>query len=316
MINKYKNNANQQGSQPIRVNYEALEHFEKSEDVKSLNKTLNSNISIQFRNEKLPLNYKDTNGKYLMMPYVIKSGAIFIRETFLSFLWTMCYPCIVMTGELYRHVLDNETVDMEKWKKSIDVAQYGKSLITQFSECNTNLPNPESYSPSDEKYINITNISYFWALHFILFHEVAHVEKGHFDLPHDINHEYEADEYSFDKLLSIMGKLPSEGQKQTLVQGIISAFFSLLILSPFNEIYKEESHPFTFNRLSRFMHKLELNLKMTEDDDYWSFALIALELTNSTSNNVIKWEQFNIESISKKEQFNKAVEFLKNQRAQ
>lgn len=314
MINKYKGNANQQGSQPIRVNYEALMYFEKTEFIKNLNKSLNTNISIQFREEKLPLNYRDNNGKYLMMPYVIKSGAIYIRETFLTFLWTMCYPSIVMTGELYRLVLDKETVDMEKWNKSIEVALYGKSLITQFTEWDMNLPNPEKYSHSDEKYINITNKSYCWALQFILFHEVAHVEKGHFDLPHDINHEYEADEYSFDKLLGIMDTLPTEGEKQILVHGVISAFFSLLILSPFNETSKEETHPFTFNRLSRFMHKLELKLTMSEDDDYWSFALIALELTNSTSNNIIKWDQFNIDNVSKKEQFNKAVEFLKNQR--
>jgi hypothetical protein len=173
------------GEQPIRV----LKHnlttrlVERNEEyIKSLQSDFKLNKNIKYHIANLPLTENQT-------PYIDENGTINIHETYLSYVWCVCYFFFVLHEEgvaipetIKRnnpvHKLQNPELITEA-KKLFD---YAKSLIVSFDIWDKeNLPNPEFY---DEKsvegwYILKTNDLYVEVLNFILYHESAHAEFEH-----------------------------------------------------------------------------------------------------------------------------------------
>ncbi len=299
------------GDQPIRALYPYISEFSNPENkfIYEFIKQHGINPLIQYRLEKEPLTAINENGKCFMTPFIL-NNAIYIRETFLSYLWTLTYAPVVLHNELQGLVKKGVAVDQDKWDSALAlrVASYGKSLICKYSDWDKSDPNPELYKPKDKKYIEMTNCVYFWAFHFILNHEIGHAVKKH-ENP-SISIEEEADNFSFETLLNLRDRIPDHGTKDAVIFGIISGIFSLIILSPLNEEYKETSHPNPFKRLSAFMNKIEKRLKLDENNEYWLFALLTLEMANKISNDIIEWKVITESTDSNKIQFLKAIDFL------
>ncbi|EMY60681.1 phage exclusion protein Lit family protein [Leptospira terpstrae] len=311
-INNYTDPNVQQGEQPVRVLFFIIESFSDPKKV-GFQKFLSEyqiNKIIQYRNEKCSLNSIKNYNHFFMLPYINQTKAIYIRETFLSYLWGLCYATTTTYSEIIKHVDNNKPVDNRIWDRAMEVARYSKSLITKYSDWPTDLPNPEIHSLEDKEYIDLTNKIYIWAVQFILYHEIGHAKENHMSKPSTITDEIEADNFAFTELISIINRIPNYSIRETVVFGIISGIFSLFILTPFNITYKETTHPYTFNRLDKFMKLIEADQKISEDHHYWSYALIAIELCNSASSNIINWDTFSLNDDTAKARYNKSINYL------
>lgn len=173
------------GEQPIRV----LKHnlttrlVERNERyIKDLHSDFRLDKNIKYHITDLPL-VKDQT------PYIDNNGMINLHETYLSYVWIVCY---------YFFVIHEESLAIpDRIKRNLPVAKphtpeiipqaeklfdYGKSLIWKFSSWDKeNLPNPEFFDEETNEgwYILRTNDLYVEVINFILYHESAHAEFKH-----------------------------------------------------------------------------------------------------------------------------------------
>jgi len=275
------------GTQPVRVlQHNITKQFEDTTPdfiQLTLNTAINKGLKLgigYFVNEE-PITFKV--GGHIQTPYVDRTKKIHIHETFLSYVWSICYSLIVLYDEAVAKPQQNaflgeeiNKIDLEKIAKAQELFNYGISLITLFSKWDKeNLPNPEYYREEDEFYIERVNALYVYAMNFILCHEFVHVEREHIDQL--INHtatnsnildfEKEADKKAIELILSGV----SDEKRKTAIGGILAGLCCLLYFK--NETLNH-THPDTDKRIDNFLTIVNAE----SDDPVWGVAALAYKL--------------------------------------
>jgi len=287
-IHKMKDNYNPEvhiGTQPIRVLTGNIIHaFENlhPEFLSDVNKL------IAEKGLQKEIKYLSEEDKIKDIAYVWIDKKITIEESFLSYLWIICYGILVMFDE---RVQKNQNGiaspnQNEILKKAETLFKYGMSLINRYSKWDLNLPNPERYTKDDEFYIEKNNSVFINALNFILCHELSHVSLGHLENPFKevgntkieiLNDEYQADKNAIELIKK--GIFHSEDKMDRKV-GLVAGLCSLLF---FSSTLKGGDHPDQDERLRIGLEGLDL-----ADDDYiWGIAAVGLHLWAHEKNKII-----------------------------
>lgn len=143
------------GEQPIRV----LKHnimtrlVERNEEfIKLLQSDYRLNSGIKYHIANLSLNEKQT-------PYIDSKGVINIHETYLSYVWIVCYGFFVIHEEglaipdrKKRGLLVHKEQNLQLVDIAKELFNYGKSIIASYYPWDTiNFPNPEYFDESTEE---------------------------------------------------------------------------------------------------------------------------------------------------------------------
>jgi len=272
------------GEQPIRV----LKHnlttrlVERNEDyIKSLQSDFKLHSYIKYHIADLPLVEKQT-------PFIDSKGMINLHETYLSYVWIVCY---------YFHVIHEEMLVIPEWNKrnpstpkqqNLEIVEnaenlfdYGKSLIMGFYPWDKiELPNPEFLDEDTDQgmYILKTNDLFVEVMNFILYHETAHAEYEHIRKKHNIsdkeqkNLEIDADTRAIELILS-HGK-----SKKTSELGITIGLASMLFFS--KNLEGGKKHP---NIDVRLDNALKI-LKSKNDSPIWSMLVLFLKVWDKQFN--------------------------------
>ncbi len=222
----------------------------------------------------------DTN--QTLIPNVDSGKSITIQETFLSFVWIMCYSHLVLFAEatekplLNRLRLSKENIDYRAIKQAQRLYLYGMSLRHCYTRWNkARLPNPELYGKAEAYYIERASGLYRFAISFILCHELAHIKLGHMDQPHIyiprcdlLLDEMHADDYAISNILC---GADTSMAKVNCGMGMLIAFCSLLQLSV---SLKNEAHPDADDRIMGILERLNLE----DTSPLWGIALVSFKL--------------------------------------
>jgi hypothetical protein len=270
------------GTQPVRVLSENIIYwFENTyEEFKHI---LESQINQNGLKRKIRVIIQE--GKIREVAYISKDKVISIEETFLSYIWTMCYSLVVLFDEIIHKPKTEKNWTLTEAARVIAndaqaLFDYGVSLLDDFSEWDKDLPNPELYD-DENMYIEKTNGIFLSAINFVIVHEFAHVFLGHIDFlsekqnrkekvePSEIKeHEYQADQYALNVLMKGSDFLTN---KETVGTGIIIGLTSLIFFGKnLDQIY----HPDTDERLKTALEELHLD----DRDNLWGIACLAFKL--------------------------------------
>lgn len=275
MKNNYNSNTHI-GTQPIRVLcYNIIYSFENfydsfSEDLKEI---------IKEKGLEKQIKYLDKEEKIKDLVFVQIDKKIVIEESFLSYLWIICYSLIVIIDEKIQKPQNG--IESPRKKEIISKAEklfkYGMSLINRFSNWSLDLPNPERYEEDDEFYIIKTNSIFLNAINFILLHELSHVSLGHLDNPFKkgerttdeiLKDEYQADANAINYFIKGIERSMNKLDKKV---GIIAGLCSLMF---FSNNLKGINHPDPNERLKIGLEKINIG----EDDIIWGIAAIGFHL--------------------------------------
>lgn len=323
MKRNYYNPKTHIGNQPIRVLKwniaccleKTHPHFKKEyEDVLSLH---NLKPSIIYDTAEAPIYstifpYSDPIPEIRhLTPHVDNNKNITIQETFLSYLWIMCYFHLVTYGEIAEKIYLNRLVT-HKYKINTQpvifadlLCNYGRSLITRYTVWNKELlPNPELYDDSDI-YIEKTNSLFVHAVNFVLLHEFAHIKLGHMN-PNKFNDSNEirkrdeqlADSYAINTMLA--GAFNSK-EKLNRILGMTIGLGALLLL--FSNA-TSNTHPASDDRLETLLTQLKLD----DMSKIWLFASLSIIFWDQSYKKDIIWPR---EAKSSKDLFYLAYDQLR-----
>lgn len=287
MINNYKASIHK-GLQPIRVLEQNIIHIFENTHPTFLNelvKLVNDSglkPGINYIVDENPLFCKYPNGEiYFRSPNVNQDKVIEIQETFLSYLWIICYTLFVSYHEMDPNLQKLENKHSSYYENALTLFVYGMSLLKDFSKWDLNLPNPELFNENDslnKDYIEKTNAIFLYAVDFVLIHEVSHVKCQHID--YSLNHhmtkedmkimEYEADKIASNILIEAM---KDKGNALTISMGFISSICSLLLL---RKEYTSCTHPDGNERIKIALYSLNIE----ETHLLWNIASVAILLWN------------------------------------
>jgi len=220
---------------------------------------------------------------HVQTPYVNSNGKIFVHETFLSYVWCVCYSMLVLYEEAIAKVSQNQvskTLLHEIDSVKIDTAQklfdYAKSLITSFTPWDKgSLPNPEEYSTDDVFFIERANGLFIYAMNFILCHEFAHIELNHTELIKQ-GQNSKSDILKFEKEadLRAMELVLNGTTNKTKLSAEIGVLMGLCSLLFFKQKSETTTHPATDDR----MDKLIEQSNASNPDPHWGIATLAFKL--------------------------------------
>ena len=210
---------------------------------------------------------------------------IVIEESFLSFIWTTIFSTIIDFDEFIQKPVLGKPEDKVAQKKSRNLFNYGISLLTTYSEWDTEiLENPAKHDKNYENYVNITTMYFQYAFMFIILHEFSHGLMGH-DVPFQekdslekITDEFDADLFAF-KLLLKSTLLEEEYKFKR--DGAILGLCCILMIDSGKSI---ENYPETAERIKAL---LEFS-KPKIDDLIWGVCGMVMQ----------NWLKFNIDPNS------------------
>lgn len=227
-------------------------------------------------------------------PYVNEKGKIYVHETFLSYVWCVCYSMLVLYEEAIAKTSQNQVsktllheIDTEKIEKAQDLFDYAKSLIVSFSPWDKDtLPNPEEYSTDDVFYIERANGLFIYAMNFILCHEFAHIELDHIEKRKKgqnsqsdiLKFEKEADSRAMELVLSGSTDKTKLSSEIGVLMGLCSMLF-------FKQKSETTTHPATDDR----MHKLIEKVNAVDSDPHWGIAALAFKLWDNQFMKNFNW---------------------------
>lgn len=267
------------GIQPIRVlkhniTTRLVDRNEKYIEELLMNSKLDK--KIEYHIAELPLSEKQT-------PSINEKGTISIHETFLSYIWIICYYFFVLYEET---LVIRDAIRMGKRPKkhnrelcerAKELFDYGISLIKTYSDWDKEyLPNPEYYDKDDEegKYIEKTNDLFVEVMNFILYHEIAHADLEHIkkrvenNLTNDDVKEIElgADRKAANQILSF--KRSQIMTELSIVIGVASLIFFK------NNLSGGKWHPDINIRLNNIINVFK------PDDEHSLWAILCLVIKN------------------------------------
>jgi hypothetical protein len=268
------------GEQPIRV----LKHnlttrlVERNEEyIKSLQSDFRLNVNINYHIANLPLVDKQT-------PFIEENGIINLHETYLSYVWIVCYYFFVVHEEVLaipdqikRNLPVYKSQNLQLVTEAEELFNYGKSLIRVFYPWDKeNLPNPEYFDEPTEEgwYILKTNDLYVEVLNFILYHEIAHAEFEHINkiktesmtVEEQKLREIEADSRAIELILS-------NGRNRNASElAIIIGLASMLFFS--NSLSGGPMHPSIDTRLENAIRLFNPQ----EDSSIWTMLTLFIKI--------------------------------------
>ena len=197
MINHY-NPERHLGNQPVRVLFDGILSF-YSNWTDTFNKDLND--EIKFNGLKREMMIDIFEGPIKEIAFVDHDKTINIEETFLSFIWIVCYAQLVIAEKMNLRSDDIQInpEDRDLGDRAFRLFAYGMSLTSTYSRWPEDLPNPEKYNEEDAHFIERANRAFIIVTTFILFHEFAHVYLGHIDIDR-LNISLTTDEYKENEL--------------------------------------------------------------------------------------------------------------------
>jgi hypothetical protein len=298
MKQSYLNISNHTGIQPMRVLKwniaHQLEHTH-SEFMAQFGRLLQMHglkPAINYDFSELPI-YNAAAPHQSLIPCVSPQKEVTIQETFLSFVWSMCYSLLVIFGEDVekpqhnillgkRHVIDQQSLAGAR-----ELFRYGISLVKTYTKWDkTQLPNPEEYSQSEAFYIERANGLFKIAIGFFLCHEYAHIELGHLDSSDEYVSDYDwiIEECKADNeaLVAMLKGISDHQSKVTTEVGILFGLCSLVLLKA--EI-KNKRHPDSDDRIETFLHGLNLD----DTSPMWGFAALCFKLWDNQYARLLNW---------------------------
>ena len=267
------------GNQPIRVLKHNITTRLVDRNEKYIEKLLtNSKLDkkIEYHIAELPLSEGQT-------PFIDENGAISIHETFLSYIWIICYYFFVLYEEtlvipdaIRMGKKPRKEHNKELCEKAKELFDYGISLIKTYSDWDKEcFPNPEYYDKNDEEgwYIERTNDLFVEVMNFILYHEIAHAELEHIKKRKENNLtdedvkeiELEADRKAADRIL--LSKESQEKTELSIVIGVASLIFFK------NNLSGGKWHPDINIRLNNIINVFEPN----NEHSFWAILCLVLK---------------------------------------
>ena len=221
------------------------------------------------------INKDSQNGNKIIGPHVKNSERrIYLDETFLSYLWCVCYFLYVESNKLV-----NE--DFSYSKETNDLFDYAIKLNSNYVDWDkSKLVNPEEYTKDNKDNVENTNAIFERAIAFILCHEFYHIECGHIDsdiyanreksleiVKEKLENECEADK----KAVCLMFEGSDQKNEDVVKYGITISLCALLFLK---SKLGGTSHPDSDNRIRNALDCLELD----ENDTCWLVACASLNI--------------------------------------
>jgi Peptidase U49 len=273
------------GTQPIRVlDNNVLDWFEGKysgfhSELEDLGKQFGFARHIKYLCGEVPIFGGEGED---LIPYVTAdTGQIAIHETFLSYVWGLCYAFLVL--------FDEEIHGPQTGKqpghgnplgffrlKGYAMLDYALSLVRGFNKWPADLPNPESHNSEDKYYVKRANGIYLAAVDFILCHELAHIALGHLQKHKQAPYrqrgvssreikrlENAADKWAFDRILK--GIRHPKRTLTTVGFGAIAGLGSLLLL---NRNLTSQTHPDINDRIRSVLARLPIDPR----DSLWGIA--------------------------------------------
>jgi len=176
MNNTY--NPSHKGHLPIRVLQHNIIHQFENTTHNFLDESASAIKKFGLKKEIVyTVNRSSIDGCKVEGPYVHNlDKQIYIQETFLSYLWCMCYSLHMYTDK----IIASPDPCLSKEIKTKELFEYALSLQDKYSDWSkSQLANPECYTDQDAADIERTNELFLYAFNFILCHEFAHVVLGH-----------------------------------------------------------------------------------------------------------------------------------------
>ena len=313
--------ASHKGNQPIRVlQHNITYQFETTnptfvELAKTIIKEKGLQPGIAYYINDLAISEK-VDG-HVQTPFVNGQGKITLHETFLSYVWCICYSMLVLYEEAIAKTSQNQVsktliyeIDTQKIDKAQELFNYAKSLIVDFTEWDKEeLPNPEIYTQEDVFFIERANGLFVYAMNFILCHEFAHVEKEHIEqlkqgknsVSHILSFEKEADERAMELVLNGA----TERTKLSAEIGVLVGLSSMLF---FKQKSETTTHPATDDRMNSLIEKAN----PSNADAHWGIAALAFKLWDNQFMKNFNWPS---EVHDLKELFELIREEIKNENA-
>jgi len=264
------------GKQPVRVLFQGIINFYCHWAEKFNGNLLRNEITYNGLNKQVMIDIYE--GPIDKIAFVDSTKTIRIEETFLSFIWTICYAQLVISEKMNPRT--NDIVinpnDILLGQGAFDLFNYGMSLTKKFTKWPDNLPNPEKYKSSDAHYIERANRAFIIVTTFILYHEFAHVYLGHVDLDNLNNmaseEEYKADELSADRFA--IEQMINTVKPVDLIDGQACVLMGLSTLLLFSGSLSGGTHPDPDFRVERAIALM--NLK--DDSDLYNIPCIGYYL--------------------------------------
>ena len=189
--------------------------------------------------------------------YITPDGQMTYNESFLCYLWCMCYYGLVSYEKavvIHQQNKQNKTnIEIDKVAISIAIKahQYAMSLVKFYSEWPTEVPTPQDYD-TDEN-VNFTNQLFLYAINYIMCHETAHIILEHNENVAEnesFQQEFDADMWAFNAIL----KPPYKDSEITIQIGILMGLCSMIMSSP--KTSDGHTHPSSFKRLNAYLEKI------------------------------------------------------------
>ncbi len=244
------------GEQPVRVlQHNIIHELENCHDG-ALEKWLEVITNHGLDNG---IDYHISNSPLLaenMLPHV-RGTKISISETFLSYLWCMCYCLIVVADEGMNKTAQGMTPRPEYLQRAEKLFHYAMSLKKVFSEWDKNLPNPELYDPDQDEYIEKVNGILLYATIFALAHEIGHVALGHTSTEPSAMKDSKQDETAADEYAAEVLQEASlvSSKRSTVITGGITSVSALLLL---DEDIESRTHPDADQRIRSVFEVFDL----------------------------------------------------------
>lgn len=201
-----------------------------------------------------------------------------VEETFLSYLWIICYALMVIFDEGILKPRLRKSHDKLMVEEAYKLFRCGLTLRKRYSVWAKELPNPECYDLRHKYYIERANSAFLSAVNFILCHELGHLKLGHLDKLFSrkqnltsqelVKEESDADSFA---IKTVLKGATTKQKRRNIEYGVIAALCALVF---FDRNLKKDEYPDSDIRIKMALE--HLNLKDT--DNYWGVASLALKI--------------------------------------
>lgn len=218
-----------------------------SSDLNKVLKELTSNGEQKIR---LKL---DSDSEIFFTPKVNEHCIVTIGESFLCYVWAMCYYGSVFFDEA---IVPRQEIKLGKIKRydftladdAILLREWALSMYYGYVDWPDDLPNPTEVT---NKYIELANEYFIFAICFIIEHEIAHLYLNHLDGNKSIHKEIEADRQAVKWHLE-----RKEGRTFISKMGVLLGLCSMLALNSQSE-KSSDSHPSMYSRIQQYIDSLD-----------------------------------------------------------
>lgn len=220
----------------------------------------------------------------------IERRVIHLQETFLAYMWCMCFVLLQYTNNLVKHAIDDNG-NVQQDIMTGQLLDYALTILRCYKDWDKSLLlNPEEYSVDDRNEIEKINAIFIHATNFTMCHEFSHVEQNHVGRMADSaslsqeekrEFEMEADKRAIELMLHDSESL---NINEAPIIGITMGVCAILFL---RDTVVNRIHP---DNDVRILNAIEL-LHVEENDHPWIIACAAINLWTNVFKIDLIWEE-------------------------